>query len=203
MVRHHVICLVLALCAGADAPDAPPIPFKQYEASMANLEPGDLVFRVGRGWRADAVRSASRSRFSHVGMLYEKGHDDRWTVLHAAPPESADPGGVRVETLDDFSAPSQAAAIAFAKANLPQAPDRERVIRAMHSLSDERKPFDTDFDLNAADKIYCSELVAIAYQEAGYSIVDRSRNEIGTLLGIDMLFPSDLVETGLFEFTDN
>lgn len=181
--------LVLILAGDAVPPTArPAAPTLRLEG----LLPGDLVFRAGRGARADLVRVAGRGPWSHVGLL-DRGADGRWVVVHAAPPEAGDKGGVTVTPLTDFASPAKASTLAAYRVVGLDPNLRARLIRDAHRLAHARVPFDQSLDLADCDALYCTEFVARMFAGSGADLgAEPSTLSVGGL-GVRILMPHDLI----------
>lgn len=160
----------------------------------SRLRSGDLVFRVGIGWRADVVRVLSRDSLSHVGIAVVEA--DGVHVVHAEPPGEDGPGGVVDQTLAQFSSPASAQGI-VAYRRIDISPDVEgRIAEAAILFSRRHIPFDNRFDLADSKAFYCTELVLRASAAASANLrVPRTRIDGGILAG-DYVFPRDLITTG-------
>lgn len=126
----------------------------------------DIVFRCGRGVLTQAVLAAdSRPTYSHVGVVVMRPSGP--FVVHAVPDEPpGDPGSVRADTLEAFTAPDRAQRLGLYRARrLP--PDAPRRLTAMaESAAARRLAFDADFDLASVDRVYCTELVWRLFRDA-------------------------------------
>lgn len=122
--------------------------------SLPPLKNGDLVFQTSGSSQSVAILLASRSPFSHMGIV-EIGADGKTSVIEAAAPVKSTPladwiakgvGGrlavKRVENLDDAAAAN--------------------ILKAAHRY--DGLPYDLFF-LPGHDAIYCSELVELAFQD--------------------------------------
>lgn len=159
---------------------------------LDRLLPGDLVFRAGRGARAELVRLAGRGPWSHVGFL-DRGPDGRWVVIHAAPPEMGDEGGVTETALADFASPAQASALAVYRVAGLDARLRARLSRDAHAMAKARVRFDQSLDLASADALYCTEFIARLLAGAGADLeVEPSTLSVGGV-PVRILMPHDLI----------
>lgn len=139
---------------------------------------GDLVFRRGRSMLSRAVIVMDpASTYSHVGIAIADPTGGI-SIIHASPPDAGGPAGVRRDPLADFVATHQATAVAAYRPHAPVAVRRAAAHEAarLHSLS---VPFDADFDLTSADRVYCTELVWRAYTAAGIDITAGRRTTVG------------------------
>ena len=128
---------------------------------VAALREGDLLFRGGRGWRSEVVRSVSSSTLTHVGIV-DLGADGQVYVIHAEPPEGSRSGKVRRQSLREFANPGRATILVAYRPALQKAFLRQAVANAQR-FSQLGVPFDDDFDLATDDALYCSELIWKAF----------------------------------------
>ncbi|NTW56256.1 MAG: hypothetical protein HGB20_04335 [Chlorobiaceae bacterium] len=122
---------------------------------------GDLVFRYGNGFWSPYFRDAStvHKRFSHTGVIvFRNGLP--W-VVHSDAHSMTGIGKVHLVRLDEFL--SGASDYAFYRLD---APGNVRLRIAQAASSYIGRPFDTEFDARDASKLYCSELVMRAVNEA-------------------------------------
>ena len=115
---------------------------------------GDIIFQESQSNQSKAIREATNSRWSHVGILFEQG--DKWYVAEAVQP-------VRLTSLASF---------------IKRGKDRDYQIYRLpglttaqkRSLADEvRSYIGQDYDIYfewTDDLIYCSELVYKVFLKA-------------------------------------
>lgn len=189
MIAGAVLALAPAASAmiPAQGPQSPRIAF-----DPRLLRTGDLVFRAGRGYRAEAVKLVSSSRLSHVGLV-DVDRGGRVFVIHAAPPDGRDPGGVERVTLASFAADREATqVVAYRLTGLSPGAARDAV-RFAELQAAERIPFDDSFDANDASRLYCSELVVRSLEEAGlHTRPHETRINLGMIAG-RFITPADLL----------
>ncbi|NTV99454.1 MAG: hypothetical protein HGA70_09865 [Chlorobiaceae bacterium] len=122
---------------------------------------GDLVFRYGNGFWSPYFRDASQvhKRFSHAGVIVFR---NGWPwVVHSDAHSLTGIGKVHMVRLESFLA--DASDYAFFRLALPSGA-RERVAAA--AVSYIGRPFDVSFDTGDASRLYCSELVMHAVNDA-------------------------------------
>jgi hypothetical protein len=176
VVHHHVkhalaaagATVLVAVCLGKTVAlprrnVAPPALARQ--ANLSRLRAGDLIFRIGRGWRANAVRWLGEGELSHVGII-DVGTDGVH-VIHAAPPEGSSPGEVKRETLAAFEDDAASNGIVvYRRSNIDSATDSAITAKA-REFARRRVPFDDAFDLRDSRAMYCTEMVWRASEVAG------------------------------------
>jgi cell wall-associated NlpC family hydrolase len=135
------------------------------------LQAGDLIFRIGRGWQSSVVRGMAHERqekrgdpYSHVGMLI--GSPAHWQVLHAVPAEM--PGradAVVRDDLDFFLGPERAHGVAIYRVTADAATRDAAVSHALARLG-------TPFRIveNDREGQYCTTLIWRAWQRAGVDL---------------------------------
>ncbi|MGP1354792.1 MAG: hypothetical protein ACTS1Z_15860 [Parasphingopyxis sp.] len=163
----------------------------------ARLQSGDLVFRAGRGWEADAVRAGSFARFSHVGLI-ERTETGAIFVIHAAPPEDGGRGFVERVPLSVFNDPSLASDIVFYRPATLSAGERAMTVAAARDFAARRIPFDADFDRTDASALYCTELVIDAFRSAGAAIDIAPPDPGRAAIVRNIVFPADLLRSASF-----
>jgi hypothetical protein len=73
------------------------LPVTPYAEIRPMLESGDLLFAAGRSVVARAIQAATRSLWSHVGIIFHAGSVDRKLLL-----ESVEDAGVRMAPLTRY-----------------------------------------------------------------------------------------------------
>lgn len=196
MVRFGLIAaLIVGLVVRDSSAPLASAPFD--EIPLSRLQEGDLVLRRGVGWRADAVRLASRFGYSHAGLL-KRGKGGQWLIVHAMPPEGDFRGGVVIEPLEHFAAADQAQSVAVWRSPGTSPHSVAKTTQVASRWAADHMPFDEAFNLQSDDAIYCTELVWKAYTLAGLPFSPRETS-VGTFpfAGLYML-PSDLLKAGDF-----
>jgi hypothetical protein len=159
----------------------------------SRFQAGDLIFRIGSGWRSDTVRGMARTRqekqgdpYSHVGMLV--GSPAHWQVIHAAPAEK--PGradAVVIDDLDFFLSSKYAKGVAIYRVDASAGSRVDAVKYALHRLGTPFRIVEDD-----TEGQYCTTLVWVAWQRAGVDLGVRfERLEIPFAAG-DYLLPHNL-----------
>ncbi len=126
------------------------------------LVDGNLILRLNRGLLSNYFRNiASENKdFSHCGIIYIE--NNRYWVSHSERDETKNFNGVVKEDLEDFLEHSKA----FAIYDIQQ---KESIRRGIHKsikqYLDLAIPFDMKFDTKDTTALYCSEFVALCYNE--------------------------------------
>ena len=182
-----VAAVAIGSTAGPGVPRVEPL----KDLDVAALRTGDLVFRAGRGWRAGAVRAASGSSLTHVGIVDRDIHG-RISVIHADPPEGGRTGMVRRVPLAAFADPADADRVVAYR--LDEAPGvLISMVASARRYAAQRVPFDDAFDLASPDAVYCTELVWRALAEAGERLVPRLTRIDAPVVGGTYMTPEDLL----------
>lgn len=151
------------------------------------LRSGDIVVAGGVSLQSRMVRSLTADNtYSHVGLIQvtEQGT----YVLHAAPKGEGDGGmGDRVARLPLSTFLSERGYVALKVLRLadptPQARAlAQRACANAAAYADQAVPFDPAFDLSEQEAIYCSELVYLAYQQAGHDWPDALIDNVSTII---------------------
>ncbi|MDR2175041.1 MAG: hypothetical protein LBO82_03780 [Synergistaceae bacterium] len=132
---------------------------------------GDLVFIRGKTWRSFFVTFAEvkANDFSHVGII--RIADGTPYVIHAAPERET----VKIESIDIFLSPANADHVGLYRlANRPHL--AERAAGEAWRYFKEKVPFDHQFDISDEKKLYCTELVWLAYKHVGVNLDEMDGN---------------------------
>jgi hypothetical protein len=151
------------------------------------LEDGDLVFRTGRDFLTRIVLTQGTSpRFSHVGVIIKI--NGIAFVVHSVPADGSISGGVLLEELQKFIAPSVAADVGFFRIKAISQAARART--RDYALAQVGKPFDSQFKYSDDSSFYCTELVIKSLEAAGVDI--KNAVESVNVVTIDEpVFPPD------------
>ena len=151
------------------------------------LRTGDIIVAGGVSLQSRVVLAMTDdNRYSHVGMIQVT--PEGLFVIHAAPTGAGDGGvGDRVARipLSLFLAERGYVAVQVMrlKAHTAEALQLAQDACDFASACVERAiPFDSKFDLDEQDTMYCSELVYLAYQHAGLVWPDTIIRSVSTVL---------------------
>ena len=174
---------------------------QQETVELTGEEPfreGDLVLRCGYGMESRAVTAASKSAYSHIGILHFDEQTSTWTVVHAVPGEAGEDGRetLKSEPLTDFFAPDRAIRGAWMRVDCTDTVAQAATAYALSKVEQEVL-FDNDYQLTDTTTLYCTELVWQAYQHQGLDLSDGQRHSVPTLISKDgeCIFPSDIKES--------
>lgn len=163
------------------------VPIKSYHMYQS----GDLVFRQGVDAVSVAVLATKPlSQYSHIGLIMLKGK--QVLVIHAAPAEDKlEVDGVKIETLALFSQSNRATHIAVMRVSNDRAIGKLATKNALKYLG---RPFDTAFNLQNEDSIYCTELVARAYLPLQINLIVKLQKINLPFVKGNYLIPQDVFE---------
>ena len=167
---------------------------------------GDLVLRCGYGTESRVVTAASRSAYSHIGILYRDcngASSAQWMVIHAVPDEAEEGEAeyVKCEPLSCFFATDRASCGAWMRVDCPDSLALAAAKYA-HGKVEAKVEFDRDYLLSDTTRLYCTELVYRAYLHQGLDITSGHRHQVPTLFSTEgaCVFPNDIEESNLILF---
>lgn len=139
---------------------------------LDSLRDGDLVFRLGLSPESQAVlRLDSTGQYSHVGIvIFDNG---KWKVVHAVPGESDDGiDRVKIEPIDTFFLSTRAEHGAIMRLtgcdNISAGKAARKAARCVGI------PFDNNYSWSDTTRLYCTQLIAVAYSSVGVNILDTA-----------------------------
>lgn len=196
LIIFLVALLVFAGCSGCSSTST-----TDFSALVTKLEEGDLLFRKGTGVVGHIVTSVdNRGDYSHVGIVVRK--DSAWQVVHAVPHEpdfKGDIDRVKIESVERFLGRYPEASFGHYRVKIGSDSIAIAVANALR-LSEQRVPFDHDYDLSDTSSLYCTEFVEYIYSLAGIALSEGRRTELffPSLSG-NYIMPSDLTESAYLE----
>jgi len=125
-----------------------------WSQDQAAWKEGDILFHTSRSAQSLAIQQATRSQWSHMGLLFRKG--GRWMVLEAVQPVKYTP----VEAWIRRGAGGRVVAKRLAQLDVVGASKVQKAAEAFLG-----RPYDLAFEWSDT-RIYCSELVWKAYERA-------------------------------------
>ena len=159
------------------------------------LAVGDLVFRRGHGaWTSFFINASTKERrFSHVGIVVEIRNNEA-VLIHADADERTGDGCVRAEGWRGFFADAlECAVFRF---------DGDSSVASNIAISAKRRlgvRFDSAFDMSETNRLYCSEMVRLAINEA----VETNLVGFTTLCGHNVVAIDDLYRNGFRRIYDS
>lgn len=157
---------------------------------LDSLRDGDLVFRLGMSPESQAVLQLdSTGQYSHVGIVIcDSG---KWKVVHAVPGESDDGiDRVKIEPIDTFFLSTRAEHGAIMR--LKGCDDITALKAARKAARCVGIPFDNNYSWSDTTRLYCTQLIAVAYSSASVNILGdatpfEEKNSKNTII-----FPGDI-----------
>lgn len=125
---------------------------------QVHFRSGDLIFRHGRGAISEALKLFSRhdAAYSHAGIISIE--NKKVFVYHAIGGEENPTNHLRKDPLELFCNPNNVHSFGMYRLDLDN--DKFRKVDSLASVYFRKGlEFDTKFDLNTDDKMYCSEFV--------------------------------------------
>jgi len=122
------------------------------------IQNGDLIFQTSLSSQSKAIQLATKSKYSHCGLIYKNGND--YFVYEAIQP-------VKLTPLDSWIAKGKDGKYVIKRLINADQILTPSIIDKMKQLGDQfkGKNYDLVFDWSD-DKIYCSELIWKIYQRA-------------------------------------
>lgn len=158
-----------------------------------SLQTGDVVFRRGGGFTSQVVVTADpHGNYSHVGIVVDSaGHK---MIVHAVPGEpdfNGDVDRVKMDKPERFFSSMYATT-----GEVCRPKDKVVAVKAADFAFEQYHKhvlFDHDYDDHDTTKMYCTELVVYAFQNAGHDIIGKDRHSVNTpFLKAQCIFPSDI-----------
>ena len=158
------------------------------------LQTGDLVFRITASPSSQFVKSLDQEgAFSHIGIVYMMPNDAVF-VVHVQPEPS---GFVELEDVTDFFA--VASDYAIYRPVTPFIHIAESAgLQALMWVG--VKPYDDAFSLVSDEAFYCTELIYMAYLEAGADLFNGHFDTVDFpfLEANEVIYPSLFIRSDLF-----
>lgn len=139
----------------ASAMSQGPLPPEELPAKAAvEYTEGDIIFIQSQTTQAKALREATKSVWTHVGIVV-KNKSNKWAVAEAI-------GPLKVTPIAEFIARSKNKAYKILRFRHF---DKKTMLKSLYaSLPKYNKPYDIYFEFNQ-DKIYCSELTYLVFKD--------------------------------------
>jgi len=153
----------------------------ELTGSTAGFRDGDIIFRRGISLVSHFVFSVDPSSgYSHTGIICKQAN--RFFVIHVLPVEHENhEDAVRMEPLGEFLSQDNASGFALYRltdnGNIPG-----KAANIAKSFYNRRFHYDYDLDYADHQRLYCTELVWLAYSLAGVDLIE------GRYEGVDIPF---------------
>lgn len=164
---------VLLMVFGSPGVNSQTVASEKVPLDVEMIKSGDLVFRQGRGIFSELFMNIGDvdSQFSHVGVVYKEKNVAH--VIHTEANEFTGIGLAKIELLSDFVSDSNAIRYAFYRVKGLNNERAEHVVNTALKYVTDKIPFDSEFNLQDNNKLYCTELVYKAYKLAGVRLVEK------------------------------
>lgn len=165
---------------------------KQHNSLKINssiLKNGDLILRCGKSTESYLVHLADNtSEFTHIGIIaIEKGNP---YVIHAVPHKK---NTLKKETFSDFLNPKNASSYAIHRSHY-NAETLTKVVNEAQNFYLKKYTFDTEYDLSTDTKLYCTELIIKAFNNAGITLNIKAKPLNFVIGEHDIIFPSEFTK---------
>ncbi len=130
--------------------------------NFLSLKEGDLILRLNNGLLSDNFRkiASSKGDFSHCGIIIKENND--YYIIHSEKDETKNFDGVVKEDFYSFSKD----AISIAIYDIQESNSiRQKIIKSAYKYWKEKRTFDLKFNTSDHSQLYCSEFVALCYNE--------------------------------------
>lgn len=130
---------------------------------QTDFKNGDLIFHTSRSYQSKAIQLATKSKYSHCGIVYKEGNS--FFVFEAVQP-------VKLTPLNEWIARGQEGHYVIKRLKNADQVLTQATLKRMKEIGNDfkGKNYDTTFEWSD-DKIYCSELIWKVYQRgAGIEI---------------------------------
>ncbi len=127
-------------------------------ADQDEIKDGDLIFQTSLSGQSKAIQLATKSQYSHCGLIYKNGND--FYVFEAIQP-------VKLTPLDKWIARGKDGKYVIKRLKNADQVLTSATLTKMKQVGDQFKGKDYDMTFEwSDDKIYCSELIWKIYQRA-------------------------------------
>lgn len=175
----------------------------RYDVPLDSLRDGDLALRQGTGLDSEAVLrlDSAGGQYSHIGIVVND--NGKWKVVHAVPGESRDGiDRVKIEPIDTFFLSTRAAHGAVMRLRGCSAVAAREAAQSAARLAG--VPFDYNYNWQDTTRLYCTQLIAVAYSSAGIDLLSGVPRLSGRNTKNIIVFPGDIASndslTTIFQF---
>jgi len=173
------------------------------DVPLDSLRDGDLALRQGTGLDSEAVLrlDSAGGQYSHIGIVVSD--NGKWKVVHAVPGESRDGiDRVKIEPIDTFFLSTRAAHGAVMRLRGCSAVAAREAAQSAARLVG--VPFDYNYNWQDTTRLYCTQLIAVAYSSAGIDLLSGVPRLSGRNTKNIIVFPGDIASndslTTIFKF---
>jgi uncharacterized protein YycO len=165
-------------------------------SKQLEMQNGDLIFRKGRSIESQIILlSDGNSDYSHVGIIYLK--DGKPLVVHSVPEENEEEYEfIKLESVEDFLNEDKAVRFAVFRLEDSMMSSTKAASEFAYNCYLNKFRFDNQYDLSSDTKLYCTELIWKAYQQAGIDLVQNRLYDINFIVvNKRMIMPSSILES--------
>ncbi len=173
------------------------------DVPLDSLRDGDLALRQGTGLDSEAVLrlDSAGGQYSHIGIVVSD--NGKWKVVHAVPGESRDGiDRVKIEPIDTFFLSTRAAHGAVMRLRGCSAVAAREAAQSASRLVG--VPFDYNYNWQDTTRLYCTQLIVVAYSSAGIDLLSGVPRLSGRNTKNIIVFPGDIARndslTTIFRF---
>ena len=173
------------------------------DVPLDSLRDGDLALRQGTGLDSEAVLrlDSAGGQYSHIGIVVND--NGKWKVVHAVPGESRDGiDRVKIEPIDTFFLSTRAAHGAVMRLRGCSAVAAREAAQSASRLVG--VPFDYNYNWQDTTRLYCTQLIVVAYSSAGIDLLSGVPRLSGRNTKNIIVFPGDIASndslTTIFRF---
>lgn len=173
------------------------------DVPLDSLRDGDMALRQGTGLDSEAVLrlDSAGGQYSHIGIVVSD--NGKWKVVHAVPGESRDGiDRVKIEPIDTFFLSTRAAHGAVMRLRGCSAVAAREAAQSAARLVG--VPFDYNYNWQDTTRLYCTQLIAVAYSSAGIDLLSGVPRLSGRNTKNIIVFPGDIASndslTTIFQF---
>ena len=162
--------------------------------NFKNLQNGDLILRCGKSTESYIVHLADNtSEFTHIGIIIiEKGQP---YVIHAVPHKNHT---LKKELFYDFLKPKKASSYAIYRSHY-NTRKLNKVVNEAKKFYLNKCTFDNEYDLNTDTKLYCTELILKAFNNAGILLNVKAKSLDFVIGKHTIIFPSEFTKEPQFK----
>lgn len=141
--------------------------FIVVSAFAQDYQTGDMIFRTSKSGQAGAIFKATKSNYTHVGIVEIDRQGKTWVIESVGP--------VQRISLDEWRRGAVGEKVATHRYKGLSEDQKSKIVQA--AMKYKGKPYDKHFTfLDKGSAIYCSELVEMAFKEgAGIDIGKRQK----------------------------
>lgn len=152
IIRLFYCLIFFSACSEKDNPKDQTMP------TVAKIQNGDFIYRLGNGLFSDFIKDMSRfdKRFSHVGIVCKSNLDDSVFVIHAEADDRTGIGLVKKEPLTVFLYNVRDWGVFRLKTDETH---QKRIAEYAFQYQKLQIPFDASFEEKDSSAFYCTELV--------------------------------------------